>query len=102
MNSSIENLMIVDISLAWNRVKKDLKNKHFISPLFLPEILQVDLTKWLTELRGKIEEKTFYPHPMEIVEIPKGKGLIRPGSLLSIEDNITYSALVHQCYSKIL
>jgi hypothetical protein len=94
--------MTIDIDLAWNRVKKDLKEKHFISPLFLPDILQTDLTKWLGELKIKIESKTFQPHPMEIVEIPKGKGLIRPGSLLFIDDNIAYSALVQECYSKIL
>ena len=94
--------MTVDINLAWSRVKKDLKDKHFISPLFLPDILQVNLAKWLNELKEKIEKKAFQPHPMEVVEIPKGKGLIRPGSLLSIDDNIVYSALVQECYSKIL
>ena len=47
--------MTVDINLAWNRVKKDLKDKHFISPLFLPDILEVDLAKWLAELKDKIE-----------------------------------------------
>lgn len=94
--------MTVDIILAWNRVKKDLKDKHFISPLFLPDILEVDLAKWLTELKDKIETKSFQPHPMEVVEIPKGKGLIRPGSLLSIDDNIVYSALVQECYLKVL
>jgi Reverse transcriptase (RNA-dependent DNA polymerase) len=94
--------MTVDINLAWNRVKKDLKDKHFISPLYLPDILLTDLTKWLGALKVKIENKTFQPHPMEVVEIPKGKGLIRPGSLLFIDDNISYSALVQECYSKIL
>lgn len=94
--------MTVDINLAWSRVKKDLKDKHFISPLFLPDILEVDIAKWLGELKNKIETKAFQPHPMEVVEIPKGKGLIRPGSLLSIDDNITYSALVQECYLKIL
>src|ERR1041385_6659966 len=94
--------MTVDINLAWNRVRKDLKDKHFISPLFLPSILHVDLAKWLSQLKEKIEQKNFHPHPMEVVEIPKGKGLIRPGSLLFIEDNLAYSALVQECYSKIL
>jgi hypothetical protein len=94
--------MIVNVDLAWKRVKKDLKDKHFISPLFLAEILEVDLRKWLLELKDKVEKKTFQPHPMEVVEIPKGKGLIRPGSLLSIEDNIVYSALVQECYQNIL
>lgn len=94
--------MTVDINLAWNRVKKDLKDKHFISLLFLPDILQVDLAKWLGELKEKIEQKIYQPHPMEVIEIPKGNGLIRPGSLLTIDDNVTYSALVQECYLKIL
>lgn len=72
-------------------------NRHYIFDMTL-----VDLEKWLGELKNKIETKTFQPHPMEVVEIPKGKGLIRPGSLLSIDDNIIYSALVQECYSKIL
>jgi hypothetical protein len=94
--------MNVDIDLAWNRVRKDLKDKHFISPLFLPDILQVNLKVWLSGIKTKIESKSYQPHPMEIVEIPKGKGLIRPGSLLTIDDNIVYSALSQECYIKIL
>jgi hypothetical protein len=94
--------MTVDINLAWNRVKKDLKDKHFISPLFLPDIIQTDIDKWLADLKDKIEKKNFQPHPMQVVEIPKGKGLIRPGSLLTIDDNIAYSALVQECYLNIL
>jgi hypothetical protein len=94
--------MNVDIDLAWNRVRKDLKDKHFISPLFLPDILQVNLTDWLLGIKTKIENKSYQPHPMEIIEIPKGKGLIRPGSLLTIDDNIVYSALSQECYKRIL
>ena len=94
--------MTIDINLAWSRVKKDLKDKHFISPIFIADILNGDLEKYLEALKIKIENKTFQPHPMEIVEIPKGRGLIRPGSLLLVEDNITYSALVQECYLKIL
>src|SRR6266496_249480 len=94
--------MTINLDLAWSRVKKDLKDKHFIAPLFLPSILQVDLQNWLTQLKSKVESKMFQPHAMEIIEIPKGKGLIRPGSLLFIEDNLVYTALVQECYLKIL
>jgi hypothetical protein len=90
--------MNVDIKLAWSRVQNDLKNKHFISPLFLPDILRVDIDNWLSELKIKVENKLYQYHPMEIIEIPKGNGLIRPGSLLSIDDNIVYAALVQECY----
>lgn len=94
--------MNLDIKLAWDRVQNDLKNKHFISPLFLPDILKVDIDNWLSELKSKVENKLYQFHHMEIVEIPKGKGLIRPGSLLSINDNIVYAALAHECYMNIL
>jgi len=94
--------MTVDIALAWSRVKQDLKDKHFISPIFLPDILKGELEIYLAGLKTKIESKSFQPRPMEIVEIPKGRGLIRPGSLLFIDDNIAYSAIVQECYVPIL
>ncbi|MFA4852132.1 MAG: RNA-directed DNA polymerase [Bacteroidales bacterium] len=92
----------MDVYLAWNRVKKDLKNRNFISPISIPEILQIDIDKWLADLKQKFESRNYQPHPMEIVEIPKGKGLIRPGSLLTIDDNIFYSSLVQECYLNVL
>lgn len=94
--------MNIDINLAWRRVWKDIKDRHFISPLFLPDIIQKDVENWLNKLKTKIDIKAFFPHPMEIVDIPKGKGLIRPGSLLRIDDNVYYSALVSECYENIL
>lgn len=38
---------------------------------------------------------------MEVVDIPKGNGLIRSGSLLTLDNNLLYSFLVGDCYEKI-
>lgn len=86
--------MTIDIDLAWSRVKKDLRDRHFISPLHLPTVLEKNLNPSLENIKKKIESKSFQPSSMEIVDIPKGNGLIRSGSLLTIEDNIAYTALV--------
>jgi len=93
--------MNLDVVLSWKRIKKDFKDKNFIYPLLLPNILQNDLDKWLQILKEKFDKTNYFPHPMEIVEIPKGNGLIRPGSLLTIEDNLYYSCLVQECYPTI-
>lgn len=94
--------MNIDIELAWQRLKKDMKEKHFVSPLYLVDVLESNCTSWLPELKERIESKRNTPHPMEVVEIPKGRGLIRPGSLLNIEDNLAYFGLVQECYLAIL
>ncbi|SDL72339.1 Reverse transcriptase (RNA-dependent DNA polymerase) [Pedobacter sp. ok626] len=94
--------MNINAELAWKRVKKDLNGKHFIAPLFLTKILDHNYEKWIKYLNERFSAQAHFPHPMEIIEVPKGKGLIRPGSLINVEDNIMYTALVQECYPLIL
>jgi hypothetical protein len=94
--------MELNTALSWTRIKKDLKDRNFIKPIFIPDIIQTDLDSWLEALKVRFESANYYPNAMEVVEIPKGKGLIRPGSLLGLSDNIFYASLVQECYAKIL
>jgi hypothetical protein len=91
----------MDVQLAWKRVKNDLAEKYFISPLFLTEIFQSDLAAWLANLEKSFVDGTYNVGFLEIIDIPKGKGMVRPGSLLKVEDNIFYNVLVQECYIKI-
>lgn len=94
--------MELDIQLAWQRIKLDLKERNFVKPVFLPAVIQSDLETWLGGLKHDFEAGNYQPHSMDVVEIPKGKGLIRPGSLLHITDNLFFTALVQECYQSVL
>ncbi|RZK04112.1 MAG: RNA-directed DNA polymerase [Flavobacterium sp.] len=91
----------LNVSLAWERVKKDLRKRNFVNASLFYEIVDYHNVEWLRKLKADFEEGTYCPTSMEVVEIPKGKGLVRPGSLLSIEDNIFYASLVQECYLSI-
>lgn len=91
----------LNVSLAWERVKKDLHKRHFVNASLFYKIADFHNIEWLKKLKADFELGTYCPSSMEVVEIPKGKGLVRPGSLLSLEDNIFYASLVQECYSGI-
>lgn len=95
------NVLKLNIPLAWERVKKDLRKRNFVNATIFHEIVDHN-EEWLKNLEEKFESGTYCPKSMEIIEVPKGKGLIRPGSLLTLEDNIFYTALVQECYLNIL
>lgn len=80
-----------DLILAWKRICNDYsKKKQFVKPAGLIDALDSNLDKWLSKIQEKIINKAIIPSPIQIVDIPKGNGLIRPGSIIDLDDLMVY------------
>ena len=93
--------MTIDINLAWERLKYDINKRHFIEYDVQYILVQHDSDNYLSKLKSLFESSNYNPSSAFICEIPKGKGLVRPGTHLSIEDSLFYISLLTDCYPKI-
>ena len=91
----------MNIKLAWERVKYDIGKRHFLKYQFQLELINSDLSAWLEKQKIIFDAGSYIPNPILICDVPKGKGLIRPGAHLTIEDVLFYTALVAECYKPI-
>lgn len=85
----------LDVHLAWQRIRKDHRTSrcfatHPCEPLLIEDVLDA----WLSELHEEIGENGYHPSSVALVDVPKGAGSVRPGSLLSLRDEVVYTALV--------
>lgn len=96
----VESKSYINLNLAWQRFKFDVKNRNFVKYPFEIELIEKNLAEWLKSLNEKIVNGYSF-RSMEVCEIPKGKGLVRPGSHLNTEDAIYYTALLGACYKNI-
>jgi hypothetical protein len=84
----------LDLSLAWKRVKSDIQNKReFVRHPYEIILVEADLEGWLEHLRQEIRAG-FNPSAPTIADIPKGRGAVRPGALLGLNDKLVYAACV--------
>ncbi|KKL26032.1 hypothetical protein LCGC14_2399350, partial [marine sediment metagenome] len=74
---------------------------NFIKHPLEVKLIEVDTEQWLDRLKTSIKEEIYQPSPITICEVPKGKGLIRPGGHLCINDRIVYTACVGACFTHI-
>lgn len=88
---------LVDLELAWRRVKKDLRSRVFIRRPFSVELVELDLESWLEALSTELREDTYSPGSMFIADVPKDGFTIRPGSHLSLRDRVVYAACLGVC-----
>jgi hypothetical protein len=82
MSDDLANLL--DLRVAWRRVKSDLKHRVFITRPYELAVIESDLDGWLSEVDALVRSGRYHPGPMIISEVPKGGGLIRPGSHLAL------------------
>ena len=88
---------LLNLELAWKRVKLDIPDRVFIRNPFEVKLIEADLANYLDDLNERIDNDTYHPKPAFICDVPKGGRLIRPGSVLSIEDRIIYYACLSAC-----
>lgn len=93
--------MNLDIKLSWERLKYDISKRHFLNYYFQLPLIKKDLDNWLQTLKIDFNSGNYNPSSPHICEIPKGKGLIRPGTHLILEDALFYVSLLTDCYSNI-
>jgi hypothetical protein len=88
---------VLDLDLAWRRVRKDLEARRvFARHPFHDTLLQAELDSWLQDLTGQIQRGEYQPRPCAIVPMPKPGGLTRPGGDLNLADQVVFAALVQQ------
>ncbi len=92
---------LLDLELAWKRVKLDIPHHVFIKNPFEVQLLEADLTGYLDDLSARIRNDEYHPKPTYICNVPKGDGLVRPGSILSVDDRIVFYACVGACMPNI-
>ena len=93
--------MNLETKLSWERLKYDISKRHFLDFHFQLPLIRKDLDNWLEKIKKEFDSGNFNPSPAYVCEIPKGKGLIRPGTHLMLEDTLFYISLLTECYSNI-
>lgn len=92
---------LLDLELAWKRIRLDISSCVFTRNPFEVQLIEDDLSSYLNDLGGQICNDEYYPKTMHICDVPKGGGLVRPGSILSVEDRIAYYACLGACLPNI-
>lgn len=89
---------LLDLHAAWKRVREDIStNRTFVHHPFEIELIDSDLDGWLKSLAESLRTERYHPSVAYICEIPKAKGHIRPGALLTAPDRVVYAACVGAC-----
>ena len=92
---------LLNSELAWKRVKLDIPDRVFIRNPFEIKLLEGDLSGYLNDLSARIRNDEYHPKPMHVCDVPKGGWLVRPGSILSVEDRIVFYACLGVCMPNI-
>lgn len=87
---------IFDVELAWRRVKVDF-GRNFVRNPYEERLVEVDLAAWLDRLHDAMANGRYAAQPVGMCDMPKRKGAVRPGALLSLEDRVAYAACVGAC-----
>ena len=83
---------ILNLELAWKRVKKDQNDDFIPDMLELRDITHSEKTT-LDNIKDKLD-RGYEPSPLLQIDVPKKGYVPRPGSSLSPEDRIVYQAIV--------
>ena len=92
---------LLNLELAWKRVKLDIADRVFTRNPFEVKLIEGDLAGYLGDLNERIRNDAYSPKPANICEVPKGGWLVRPGSILSVEDRIVFYACLGVCMPNI-
>ena len=92
---------LLNLELAWKRVKSDIPDRVFTRNPFEIKLIEGDLSGYLDDLNGRIRNDTYNPKLPNTCDVPKGGWLVRPGSILSVDDRIAYYACLGACLPNI-
>src|SRR5579872_4212226 len=92
---------LLDLRLAWMRVKLDIETRVFIRHPCEVNLIEQDLDIWLARIDQSIRDDQYSPSPMYVCDVPKEKNGIRTGNSLTLTDRLVYIACVGACLSAI-
>lgn len=90
----------LNLRLAWERVKLDRPWRSFVCHPHLFEWVDENADEWFDRLETRIVEG-YRPREPEDCDIPKGGGHVRTATILDLEDEVVYTALVGEFFPKI-
>ena len=93
--------MFLNLVLAWKRLREEIKGRGFVMPPFEVNLIENGLQDWLATVHLKLIQKSYSPSHPEICDVPKGKHLVRPGTLLSTEDLLVYYGIIGEMFGAI-
>jgi hypothetical protein len=82
---------LLDFEVAWARSRAEIARTA--GPYELP-LIEYDLASWLSELEYQVRTDAYSPVPIEITELPKAQGIVRPLAVMTPADRVVYAALV--------
>lgn len=98
--------MLLDLNLALERAKKELNNPLGVRNLFVFDHGEFqkavnNQSLFVQNLNGELVDG-FQPEGLDVVEVPKPSGLVRPGVFMSLKDRVVYNALVGNLLSAVI
>ena len=82
-----------ELLLAWRRYGRDTKDRHFTVHPDLVAWIESDLDHWLDGLVAELAAG-YLPRPSRFAAVPKAGNLIRPATILELDDAVVYNFLV--------
>ncbi len=86
-----------ELSLAWTRTIVDHGSHRFVDHPHVQRWVEFDLHAWLLELQAELLAG-YTPRPSQMCWAPKPNGLLRPGSVLEVEDEVVYNVLIGRVF----
>lgn len=83
-----------ELALALRRVERDHEYRVFVTRPAEWAVVRATRDEWLERLADRITAGTYVPSPAPVADIPKGKGAVRSACLLSLADEVVYTAAV--------
>jgi hypothetical protein len=99
MSQRLANLL--NLELAWQRVKFDRPDRIFVTNPYLVELVEQDLAGFLRGIREQVA-RGYVPFPSVICPAPKGKWQVRPGVYLRLADEVIYNALAGSVFGNVM
>lgn len=86
--------------LAWRRTKRDHGPRTFVARPFVDWLVDRNVDEYLTLLKSRAE-KAWAPNAAATCYQPKGHGLVRPGGVLRVDDEVYYNLLLGSMHNAI-
>lgn len=89
---------LLNLDLAWSRVKADLASRVFVKHPYQVDLIELDLQGWLQSIRSDLQNGRYSPQPISSCDVPKENGAVRPGCIMSLSDQLVYTACIGACF----
>lgn len=83
-----------ELRLTWDRVKNDHADFRFVDHPHLLAWIDQDSDSWLQRVATSVESGKYAPSPTQPCWVVKPGSLMRPGTILCLEDELIYSLLL--------